>query len=362
VDKAVNDSEVEASPIISVLLPVYNSEKYIAEAIDSILVQTISNFELIIINDGSTDGTLAILKKYDAIDSRIRLISRENKGIVESMNEGIDLAQGEWLARMDADDIALPHRFECQLKWLKQTGADICGSWVQFFGTTDRRILKHPQSDIAIKVALLFGSALAQPVVMMKTTLIKQFYYNSIWENGEDYDLWVRTASAGLKMTNVQEVLLLYRQHSTQISSRGREQQQANTQQIRRRYWMFLAEAMAIKPEWIDEVMKIREPSAASPNMDYVDCAFNQLLQHSQGEARTVVLDYVTRLYFRVAANCPDVVKRWSRLNKDFGNGFGFNIKCRLWLLKVLRIDSDSPLFNSLKKLYFYCVARHESF
>lgn len=94
-------------PLVSVVLPVFNAEKYISEAVASILAQSFTNFELIVINDGSTDNTLNILKSYQ-VDSRVILISRENRGLVESLNEGIDLASGEWVARMDADDIALP--------------------------------------------------------------------------------------------------------------------------------------------------------------------------------------------------------------------------------------------------------------
>ena len=130
----------QKSPLISVILPVYNAEKYLAEAIDSILNQTFTDFEFIIINDGSTDNSLSILQSYQTQDSRIRLFSRENKGIVMTMNEGIDLARGEWLARMDADDIAMPSRFERQLQHLKETSADICGAWIEFFGNTRQRI------------------------------------------------------------------------------------------------------------------------------------------------------------------------------------------------------------------------------
>lgn len=357
----MNYSE-QVSPIISVVLPVYNGEKYLAEAIDSILAQTVTNFELLVINDGSTDDSLAMLQHYQTMDARIRLVSRENKGLVATLNEGIDLARGEWLARMDQDDIALPQRFEQQLQWLAQTGADICGSWVRFFGTADGRILKHPQTDAALKVALLFGSVFAHPSVIMRTALVRQLHYDNRFEKAEDYDLWERVAHADWKMVNVPEVLLLYRLHEQQMSTAFALEQQKLTQQIRRRHWLFLADSMDIKPEWIDEVMKIREPSVSSPNMDIVDCVFNKLLQHHHGEARIVIFDHVTRLYFRVAANCPDIVARWSRLNKNFGNDLGFKIKCRLWILNILRIDSDRNLFNSLKKFYFYCVVRYEEF
>ena len=349
------------APKISVLLPVYNGEKHLAEAIDSILAQTFTNFELIVINDGSTDSTLAILQAYQVLDNRIRLISRENKGLVATLNEGIDLARGEWLARMDQDDIALPNRFERQLQHLKQTGAELCGSGIKFFGTPDRRIFKYPQSDNAIKVALLFASAFAHPTVMMKTALIKQLYYDSAWENAEDYDLWVRAARAGWLMTNIPEPLLHYRQHGSQMSNCASEKQRKHTQKIRQRHWEFLTASMNIRPEWIDEVIKIREPFFSHCDMDAVDSVFITLLLQYRGEARVVLFDHITRLYIHVAAHCPNVVRRWSQLNKIFDNNFAFGIKVKLWLLNVLQVDANSQLFNQLKKLYFYCVSFYQT-
>ena len=144
-NKTVSDAKVgeNATPLISVAMPVYNGERYLAKAIDSILAQTFADFELIIIDDGSTDNSLQVLHEYQKRDARIRLVARENRNLATTLNDLIDLARGKWIARMDQDDIALPHRFERQLQWLEETGADICGSWVKFFGTTDRRILKH---------------------------------------------------------------------------------------------------------------------------------------------------------------------------------------------------------------------------
>lgn len=108
-----------SQPKVSVVMSVYNREKYIVEAVESILCQTFRDFEFIILDDGSTDNTLAILREYQSNDNRIRLISCEHRGIVDTLNEGIDLACGEWIARMDSDDIARPRRFERQLQWLR---------------------------------------------------------------------------------------------------------------------------------------------------------------------------------------------------------------------------------------------------
>lgn len=350
---SVNTSLADG-PVISVAMPVYNGESYLAEAIDSILAQTFTNFELIIINDGSTDGSLDILRSYEKCDARIHLISRENRNLVATLNEIIDLAQGLWIARMDQDDIALPHRFERQLEWLNQTGGDICGSGVKFFGTSDRRTLQHPQSNEAINMALLFGCSFAHPTVMMKTSLVKRLRYDDVWEKCEDYDLWERAAQAGWKMTNVPEVLLLYRQHEGQISTVTSVKQQELTQKIRRRHWVFVFNSMKLDNDWIDEVLKLRAPSPKMVNMDAVDLAFIELLKGNQGEARATVFEHATRLYFRAAANCPDVAIRWHKMNQQFGSQFSLDIILKLWLLSVFRFGAESYVFQQLKRIYFY--------
>lgn len=339
-------------PVISVALPVYNGERYLAEAIDSILGQTFVNFELIIIDDGSTDSSLDILKKYEKRDARIRLISRENRNLVATLNEIIDLAKGVWIARMDQDDIALPHRFERQLEWLNQNGGDLCGSWVKLFGTSDGSILKHPQTNDAINMALLFGCSFAHPSVIMKADLVRKLRYDKVWEKCEDYDLWERASQSGWKMTNVPEVLLLYRQHEGQISTVTSVKQQELTQKIRRRHWEFVLNSMKLKMDLVDEVLKLREILPSRVNMDAVDLVFCELLKHNQGEARATIFDHATRLYFRAAANCPDVVARWNKLNQQFGGGFSTGVILKLWLLSTFRLGVDGNTFHYLKKVY----------
>ena len=341
-----------AAPLISVAMPVYNGDRFLAKAISSILAQTFADFELIIIDDGSTDSSFQVSREYQERDARIRLISRESRGLSTTLNEIIDLARGKWIARMDSDDISLPHRFERQLEWLEQTGADICGSWVKFFGLAHKRILKHPQTDDAIKMALLFGCPFAHPTVMMKSELARQLRYDDAWETCQDYDLWERAARAKWQMTNVPEVLLLYRQHEAQISAAKSAKQQDLTQKIRRRYGQFLSESMRLNKDLIDEVLKLREPSPQVANMDDVDSAFIELLKHNRGEARATVLDHATRLYFRGAANCPSIAVRWHKLNQGFGRGLGLDTIIMLKLLSVSRCGPESRIFQNLRR---YC-------
>jgi glycosyltransferase involved in cell wall biosynthesis len=349
--QSISNNADEVKPLMSVVLPVYNGGVYLAEAVDSILAQTFADFELIMIDDGSKDQSLEIMQIYAVRDSRVRAISRENRGLATTLNDAIDVARGSWIARMDQDDIAMPNRFMRQLEWLTQTDADICGSWVQLFGTKDGRVLEHAETDEGIRMELLFGTPFAHPSVMMKTSLARQVRYDKAWEGCEDYDLWERIARAGFKMANVPEVLLKYRQHKTQISSKASIHQQELSQKVRRRYWTSIGGALGIDTGWIDDVIKLRDPLNPIANMDNVDAAMGALLAASRDEAQSVVIDHAARLYFRAASFCPDVADRWAQLNVD-GSGMLW-IQIKLWIVSKFALRADGILFKWLKNVYW---------
>lgn len=164
-------------PLISVVMPVYNAELYLDEAIQSITNQTYKKFEFIIINDGSTDKSLEIIKKYKDEYSRIVLISRENKGLVFSLNEGISKAKGKYIARMDADDISLSTRLEEQVAFMEENQEiGVCGSWVEVFGDNRKNtIWKMPKSNEELKTRLLFSVPVAHPSVMMRKEILDKY-------------------------------------------------------------------------------------------------------------------------------------------------------------------------------------------
>lgn len=205
-------------PNISVVLPVHNAEKYIKDAVQSILNQTFTDFELIIINDASTDNTRQILESFQ--DKRIRLINNaENLKVVECLNLGMSLAKGKFVARMDADDISLPHRFERQVAYLTQhPDVDICSSYVQVFGSRNY-ILRPYEKHEDIKAGLLFLNVLIHPSVMFRRERFLQYsiFYDKSYVNAEDYGLWVSVMDS-LKFAVVPEILFKYRIHDTNIS------------------------------------------------------------------------------------------------------------------------------------------------
>jgi len=200
------------NPLVSVLLSVCNGEKYLAEAIDSILSQAYQNFEFIIIDDGSTDDTLKIINSYG--DERIILISRENRGLVASLNEGIQKARGKYIARMDADDISMPARLEEQVKVMEQDDTlGVCGTSVIGFGSDQKeRLWILTSDDQSLKAELLFSSCFSHPTVMMRKELLAahSLLYDERFKHAEDFELWTRIAKY-TKFANLKTPLLKYR-------------------------------------------------------------------------------------------------------------------------------------------------------
>lgn len=203
---------------ISVVLPVYNTkEEYLRESIESILTQTFGDFELILINDGSTNNAEDIILSYK--DQRIRYIkNEENLGLIKTLNKGLKLAQGEYIARMDADDISRPQRFEKQADFLdKNPEVDILGTWFNYFPR--QRIVQTQTQDKQIKEHMIVNSnQIGHPTVMFRKKIVSQLnaYYDEEATYAEDYALWLSLLDRAV-FANLPEVLLDYRIHPTSI-------------------------------------------------------------------------------------------------------------------------------------------------
>lgn len=200
-------------PKISVVMPVLNGEKYIKQSIESILVQTFKDFEFIIINDASEDNTEKIILSFN--DDRIRYYkNEENIGIPRSLNKGIQLVKGKYIARMDADDISLPNRFEEQFNYLENNyDIALVGSWVEFIDENGNKknIWKVPSDFLLIKFFLLSGNCLAHSSIFFRKSFIDKIGgYNNDFKYSQDYELYLRMLS-DFKLYNIPKVLLQYR-------------------------------------------------------------------------------------------------------------------------------------------------------
>ncbi len=223
---------MSATPRVTVLMSVYNGDKYLHEAIDSILTQTFTNFAFLIINDGSTDRSRDIIRSYN--DSRITLIDNgRNIGLIASLNKGLDMAQGEYVARMDADDISLPHRLEKQVTFMDANpDIAVCGSSARLIGanidirTKLPRALRNvvsregavPANSDAVACMLLFANSMVHPSVIIRRCVIDTLGLRyPDCKYAEDYALWV-AVSKYYRLSNIAEILLLYRRHSEQTT------------------------------------------------------------------------------------------------------------------------------------------------
>jgi glycosyltransferase involved in cell wall biosynthesis len=203
-----------STPKISVVMPAHNAAAYLDEAITSILSQTFRDLEFIIVNDGSTDSTPAILKRYEELDSRIQVHHQENQGMISALNRGCRLARGEFIARMDADDISFPDRLEKQLAYIEEhPEIGIVGTWIHNIDKNGlvRGTWRPPTNSKMLKWTLFFGVCVAHPSVLMRRDLMTQLnFYRPDAEHVEDVDLWFRASSIA-EFGNVPEVLLKHR-------------------------------------------------------------------------------------------------------------------------------------------------------
>lgn len=338
------------TPAVSVLLPVHNAESYLRESLDSILAQTFQDFEVIAIDDGSTDDTVAILTNYAARDSRVRVVSRERRGLVATLNEGIELARGKWIARMDADDVALPERFAKQIEQLERTQADFCGGAVKCFGEW-KAIWRYPTSHEACEVRLLFDVPFAHPAVVGRADAFKALFYSDEFPQAQDYDLWQRAWAAGYQFTNTPEIVLRYRVHGQQVSAQRQERQREGADRVRRRHWQALLPSMDG-----GEIERIVAAMASGyGETAWMMPALRQLLGRYSGEAREALLSDCFRVFCRLAGRDARAASNWLALmgsaQRDISSRRELVRVAVLSLLSSFRITPDSGLFHRLRRV-----------
>jgi len=218
------------NPPISVIMSVYNGEEYLAEAMDSILNQTLGDFEFVIIDDGSKDRSIEIVQEYAKRDSRIVFEARENAGLPAALNYAARKSKGKYLARMDPDDISMPDRFEKQFAFMEAHPEVACvGSRVTLIEPFGVPYLNtdHPLTHEEIDRDMLkgIGWSIVHPVAFMrKESLEKAGWYNESYRTSQDFELWLRMAEIG-RMANLPEHLLQYRQHLGSANFAKAEQQ-----------------------------------------------------------------------------------------------------------------------------------------
>jgi glycosyltransferase involved in cell wall biosynthesis len=210
-------------PVISILMPVYNGGKYLRPAIDSMLCQTERNFELLILNDGSTDNTQAVVESFH--DERIIAVNNAvNQGLIATLNQGIKLARGTFIARMDQDDLASPERLEKELRFL-EANPDICAvaTRIMLMDETGKETGFWNDDKLAVTVEQICRrmpeeNCIAHPTILIRSEVLRKYGYHKDQKGSEDWDLWMRLLTDGNKIAKINEVLLHYRIHPASIT------------------------------------------------------------------------------------------------------------------------------------------------
>jgi glycosyltransferase involved in cell wall biosynthesis len=290
-------------------MSVYNGERYLRKALESILSQTFADFEFVVIDDGSTDGTWAILTSHT--DPRLRLVrNKENIGLTRSLNNGLALAQGEYTARMDADDISLPGRFERQLRFLQATGADLCFCRAQFTNeaTGQETTWREANWSFTRWRGLFENRYGLHPGVMFRAEAIRSLGgYDESFGRAQDYELWDRCAAYGLRFAYVPEVLLCYRLRALGISRQHLAQQEECARKVSfRAMRRLLPGADQAELQGLRCLFLTREPPLGPEAIDAALQQSEELIEtylslDARKEARFIWKDAFYSLYYRRA-------------------------------------------------------------
>lgn len=311
------------SPLVSIMLPCYNCEEYVEEAVRSIINQTYQKLEILCTDDCSKDNTYEILERIARTDSRIILQRhKENRGIVDTLNEMIELASGEYIGRMDADDISMPNRIEKQVAFLiNNPEIDICGTQARIIDETGRVFSRTilPETEEEHRAFLPYFSTVSHPTVLARREFYKQNYYDKEFLHAEDYEMWLRAVFAEKrKICNIPELLLDYRVNSKSVSSNNSEVQRRMSATAVQKYCNDMVEDMEAHLELF---------FLKNYQMDY------RIIQKEMDVARESVLDQDMELqasfYERLVWYC---------------------YKCSM-PFKLMRLISTKPGFRAIRRI-----------
>ncbi|MFC5579612.1 glycosyltransferase family 2 protein [Rhodanobacter terrae] len=339
-------------PSITVIIAAYNRAGLLRRSICSALEQSLPALEILVIDDGSTDGTDVVARKLALADKRIRLIKLpHNLGPSSARNTGLDQARGDWIAILDADDICMPNRFARQVQFLQQNNLDLCGSWFVEFGQGLARTARWPYTEAALRAAMLFQSTICHPTVMARREVFDHYRYREEYRLAEDYDLFARTM-ADFRMANVPEVLLRYRRHPGQATQTQREAMEDVTRNIR----LEILATQGIDASEDEQRLHnlIRAPKSISNHEDLlgVEAWLLKLASlHENPEAKKIVASQWVRACVRAAPLGIHMLRTYRASPLLRLAGAGTRTLVDLSILAAMKLDYRSSPFAALRRL-----------
>lgn len=343
------------SPDISVVMPVFNGERFLAVGIDSVLKQSHRNIELLVIDDGSTDNSANIVHSFN--DPRIRLIlNGSNQGVIRTRNRGIREARGECIAFLDCDDIALPERLAIQFNFMRDNPAFILvGSWIALinsYGKYTGEFFRTTNSPEAIPSAMLFDNCFAQSAVLARRETLLKEQYREEYPCAEDYDLFARLALAG-KCGNIRRVLNLYRDHGGGLSKVRRDLIIQCTHGIHA--WQLERLGITPAPEELRLHGSLGCLAADLPQYEPQRAAEWLIRLYRSNEQRMLYSrdEFVSVLLEKMALSCINRPSPLASLTQHYMPfpGAEMGMKLRV-LLKIARRNLDKKLFNLMQREY----------
>jgi glycosyltransferase involved in cell wall biosynthesis len=351
---------MNATPLVSVNMPVYNGAAFIGEAIRSILQQTYRNFELIVVNDGSTDATGHVIGEFK--DQRIKLINRtENKGLAYSRNEALEHSTGKYVAILDSDDVALPDRLAEQVAFLEANPEyALAGTWVQPIdknGNLSGEVWEYATTHEEISTGLLLYNQFAQPSVMLRREKVPHQAYHSDFPPAEDYELWTRIARDA-KVANLPKVLTLYRLHGGNISKNKELWVRQLDSIIRRRQLQFLLADFAEADSRVYESL-LKKENVVSPVQRKIGALIDKILIENEKKKiyhQPALVETFSPYWKNAIVNCSryDLSLLRSYLKSEFRRTGILNANQRVRLIVKCLVGWNKSEANEDSFLYPY--------
>lgn len=329
-----------SAPLISVIVPVHNSAQWIRQTLDSLFTQTYPSFEIILINDASTDNLGEVLNLVH--DPRLRVVDiEENIGVSAARNLGIELAMGQFIAFCDADDLCQPQRFERQITFFDHhSDIGLCGSAFTCFDEQERETVVNPESNKDIGVALMKGNCFGLSTIMARATVLKKNRFDETLSVAEDYDLWTRLASSGVMLANLPERLLHYRLHAQQASRNQSVKLDQVARKIRSLYCVSLLGDAHLQERLSGNVLTLEDIETAARGISLS-------VAHEPREFRFML----AWMYQRLPKHGVREWWRWCGIQQRLQLRLDGNYRLNTALLAFLPFTSGSKFFDTLVKL-----------
>lgn len=331
-------------PLISIVIPVHNGAKWLAQTLESLYAQSYPHFEIILVDDASSDELEDVLD--NCMDVRLRVVHlKANVGVSAARNHGIDLAKGSHIAFCDADDLCLAQRLEMQLSFLMQhPDISLCGSGFTCFDTQDRETIRNPETDDQIRKALMQGNCFGLSTVMARAAALKAHHFNPTLQVAEDYDLWTRLASAGIRLANLPDSLVRYRLHLQQASRSKSERLDFTSRRIRALYCASL----------LNDESFFQRLNTGPIGLDDLTEAARKIAVFSRCHPQYAVRDFrfmLAWLYQQLPHHGLLPWWYWTRTQKQLGLDLDRNYRINIALLAILPHKLVHKYFDTLIKL-----------